>query len=114
KYLAPGTSIESEAVKGSVDREIHNINVTNYAEKCKLGTHIAKLVFGITEELVMNAVYDAPVASGRDEYRNLPRTQPVHLKPDEYANLSYACDSQVFAISIADPFGMLEQQKLYQ
>src|SRR5690606_34208665 len=62
KYLAPATPVQRFTVTGSNDRENFNTLVMNFAEECRLGQYTSKLVFGITEELLMNAIYDAPVA----------------------------------------------------
>jgi hypothetical protein len=114
KYLAPATPVHELTVKGSADRESYNSAVMNFAEENRLGQYMAKLVFGITEELLMNAIYDAPVAGGRHHYGELPRTSAVSLAPNEYAKLSYGSDGAVFAISVADPFGALKREKLFQ
>lgn len=114
KYLAPGTPITKLSVRGSTDRDDYNAVVMKYAEENRLGQYMAKLVFGITEELLMNAIYDAPVAGGRHHYGDLPRTTVVELKPDEYSELRFGCDSHVFGISVQDPFGALTRPKLFQ
>ena len=114
KYLAPATPVQELTVKGSNDREAFNTMVMNFAEENRLGQYMAKLVFGITEELLMNAIYDAPVAGGRHHYGELPRTTSVELRPSEYSKLYYGCDGSVFGISVIDPFGALKREKLFQ
>lgn len=114
KYLAPSTPVHELIVKGSADRETYNSAVMHFAEENRLGQYMAKLVFGITEELMMNAIYDAPVAGGRHHYGELPRTSAVVLVPEEYSKLQYGSDGAVFAIAVADPFGALKREKLFQ
>lgn len=114
KYLGPATPIQELVVKSSADREAFNGQVMAFAEENRLGQYIAKLVFGITEELLMNAIYDAPVAGGRHHYGELPRTTPVDLNPTEYARLTYGCDGSIFAVAVSDPFGALTRDKLFQ
>ena len=114
KYLAPATPLVSHPVRGSADREPNNTAVMAFAKDHRLGDYMSKLIFGITEELLMNAIYDAPVAGGRTHYAELPRTTPIALEPSEYATLSYGCDGSVFAVAVADPFGALSKPKLYQ
>lgn len=114
KYLAPATPVHELIVKGSADRETYNGAVMNFAEENRLGQYMAKLVFGITEELLMNAIYDAPVAGGKHHYGELPRTSAVVLAPNEYSKLNYGSDGSVFAISVSDPFGALKREKLFQ
>lgn len=114
KYLAPGTKVHEGVIRGSDDRDVYNKSVMAFVNDCKLGQHTAKMAFGITEELLMNTIYDAPVAAGLDHYAALPRTAPVNLQPNEYGRLSYGCDGRLLAICAADPFGALTKQKLLQ
>lgn len=114
KYLASETPIQKYTIKGSADRETYNDQVMRFAEQHRLGQYTAKLVFGITEELLMNAIYDAPVAGGRMHYEDIPRTTPVTLQPDEFAELSFAFDGETFGIAVKDPFGALRSDKFFQ
>lgn len=114
KYLAPATTVRQLTVTGSACREDYNTSVMRFAEENRLGQYMAKLVFGITEELLMNAIYDAPVAGGRHHYGDLPRTETVKLEPDEYSRLSFGCDGHVFGVGVSDPFGALTRQKLFE
>lgn len=114
KYLNPTTPIHEMLITGSEDREICNTTVMNFAEDNRLGQYLAKLVFGITEELLMNAIYDAPLAGGRHHYGDLPRTQMIELAPDEYARLNFAFDGSAFGIAVSDPFGALTREKLFE
>jgi len=67
----------------------------------------------VVEELLMNAIYDAPVdAEGKELYNHLLRTEPVVLKPEEQGTLSYACDGLLLAVSVEDPFGALDRQTI--
>ena len=112
KYLSPGTVVHRSKIRGSQDRDPHNNAVMQYAEDRHLGQYTAKMVFGITEELLMNAIYDAPIAAGIEEYSALARTEAFHLKPHEQGELSYACDDSLFIISVSDPFGALNKSIL--
>ena len=114
KYLLPGTNLHSRTVKDSMCRNMLNNEVAEFAEFHKLGSHIAKLAYGISEELLMNAIYDAPVdAYGKSIYAGVHRSNKVSLKPSEYAQLTYGCDGQTLAISVCDPFGSLKKEKFH-
>lgn len=105
KYLEPGTKISKFTVRGSVDREALNQSVFKFAETHKLGGYTSKMAFGICEEMLMNAIYDAPDAAGVQTYLDMPRSSNRDLAPEEFAELSYGCDGNAFIISIKDPFG---------
>ena len=114
KYLLPSTQIQTRTVKDSMCRNTLNNDVAEFAEFHKLGSHISKLAFGISEELLMNAIYDAPVdAKGSSLYAAVHRSNKVSLKPHEYAELSFGCDGQTLAISVCDPFGSLKKEKFH-
>lgn len=114
KYLLPGTELHTRIVKDSMSRNALNNEVAEFAEFQKLGSHIAKSAFGITEELLMNAIYDAPVdAEGKTLYAGMHRSNKVNLEPSQYAQLSYGCDGQTLAIAVCDPFGSLKKEKFH-
>lgn len=112
KYLAPHTVIHRELVRSSNEREMLNHKVLRFAEACHLGQHAARTAFGISEELLMNAVYDAPAAAGIPRFQNIDQTQGIVLEPAEYGELSFGCDGQILAIASSDPFGELRKTTL--
>lgn len=112
KYLAPHTVIHREVIRASAERDILNNKVQKFAEACHLGQHLARVSFGITEELLMNAIFDAPAAAGVARFKDIDQITPVVLEPAEYGELSYACDGQILAISSSDPFGALRKNTL--
>lgn len=111
KYLLINTPIHERMITSSKDRETCNAEVQQWIDACGQSKSIGRLAFGIAEELVMNAVYDAPVAGGRHHYDHLERHQGRDLAPDEYAKLRYGSDGQTIAISIVDPFGAFGRDK---
>lgn len=112
KYLAPHTPIQKELIRSSAERENLNLKVQRFAEACHLGQHISRVAFGITEELLMNTIYDAPLAAGIPRFQNIDQLTSIVLQPEEYGELSYACDGQILAIASSDPFGALRKQTL--
>jgi hypothetical protein len=114
KYLYLETPVQTRVVTSSSDRDQCNSDVQKWVESCGLSRNIGRLAFGITEELLMNAIYDAPVAGGRLHYETMERTQHRHLKDDEYSKLRFGCDGRTLALSIQDPFGAFRQEKWNQ
>ncbi len=112
QYLAPHTPLHSAPIRASSDREILNQRVQKFAEACHLGQHLARVAFGITEELLMNTIFDAPAAAGIQRFQNIEHHSAIILQPEEYGELSYGCDGQILAISSSDPFGALRKETL--
>ena len=113
KYLSPQSDIQSRIIKGSADRDVSNKAVQDWVEACGLSKNLARLASGICEELLMNAIYDAPVAGGRAHYEAMERRAVRELEEDEWATLKYGADSRVFAISITDPFGAFARDRWF-
>jgi hypothetical protein len=113
KYLSPESNIQKHIVKGSADREVLNKTVLEWVDACGAGKNISRMAHGISEELLMNAIYDAPVAGGRTHYEDMERTSKRELLPDEWATLKFGIDSRLLAISIEDPFGAFLRDKWF-
>lgn len=113
KYLSSDAVITKTIVKGSMDRQKHNEQIKQFAASCHLGSYVSKLIVGISEELLMNAIYDAPIKEGTPLYNHLPRTTVVQLQPYEYPTLSYGYDGIFFGVSIRDPFGNISKQVFF-
>ena len=114
KYLSENATINKTVVKGSMDRVKHNEQIKQFASNCHLGSYVSKLILGISEELLMNAIYDAPIKDGTPLYNHLPRTTVVQLQPYEYPTLSYGYDGLFFGVSILDPFGTISKQVFFE
>lgn len=112
KYLSPSCMIHNITIKNSSDRETYNNEVMKFADSCRLNSHVSKMIWGISEEMLMNAIYDAPASSSKDCYQNISRTDNLKLEPEDYATLSYGCDGNLFILSSSDPFGSLKKDIL--
>lgn len=113
KYLSPECEIQSHQVRSSSDRDPLNKMVQEWVDACGVSKNISRLAHGICEELLMNAIYDAPVAGGRTHYELLERTSKRDLRPDEWSTLQFGMDHRVFAISVTDPFGAFLREKWF-
>lgn len=65
----------------------------------------------IAEELVTNALYDAPVEAG---YFTTPvlRTEEVELPPEHACEISYGIEHESAFVRVRDPFGALTRARL--
>jgi hypothetical protein len=113
QYLSPESAIQSHTVRGSGDRDTLNKIVQEWVDACGVGKNISRLAHGICEELLMNAIYDAPVAGGRTHYEQLERTSKRELTPDEWSTLRFGMNDRLFAIAVTDPFGAFLREKWF-
>jgi CRP-like cAMP-binding protein len=108
RYLNWGVDIQELQVMRSVDRDELKSKMTDYFVELGVRKSIIDHIVIVAEELLMNAIYDAPVdAAGRQMFNALPRTQPVELRPHQYGFFRFATDGTYAAISVEDPFGAL-------
>lgn len=109
KYLSWGVDIQSQTVTSSTSRADLIREVDCYFEKLGVRRANRERLRMVTEEMLMNAIYDAPVdGTGTALYNHLPRTVELNLKPEEQGLIRYATDGMILAVSVQDPFGSLQ------
>lgn len=113
RYLREGYESNEAAYQKSDDRKDLISAVKEKFSKLGIRSTVLDTVGGVLEEMLMNAIYDAPVDStGEALYNKLDRKNPVFLKTSEQGILRYACDGRHLAVSVEDPFGALRPQIL--
>lgn len=116
KYLKQNTMVKDIQIQKPDRREVINEAVQEFAKKYRIGSYKAKLIYGISEELLMNAIFDAPSSAGKPDLRvkdkeYLATAQDLEI---EDTALRYGCDGEVFAISITDPYGGFEKEIFFR
>jgi hypothetical protein len=114
KYLPWGTRFVEVPIEGSASKQVAFDRIEAFMDALGVrGRMIARLQ-AVADELLMNAIYDAPVdrRSGEPRYHGLHRSSPVVLAPDEQPTLRFGSDGRIFAISVSDPFGGLSPATL--
>lgn len=112
KYLDGGATIVSFPVMGTKSRELLVQEVDDFCKSCSLNSNTTRKAKAITEELIMNAIYDAPIAGGENRYED-KRNLPFELEPKDRSTLTIGCDSEVLLIGIRDPFGAFKREKFF-
>jgi hypothetical protein len=110
KYLPMNTEVRLTRLREYKGRTAAIDEVLAYAEKIGVRRHVRTAIGSVCEELLMNALYDAPV----DERGN-PLFAEVDIKA-RLAQLSprpvsirYAATDTGFAVSVRDRFGRLDK-----
>ena len=108
KYLTWGVQAkEFEITRSGMKDELVEV-LSKDLQELGCNSRLIALARTASDELIMNAVYNAPVdEKGVPRYAQLPRSKPVQLEPHEYGCFRYACDGRDLAISVSDPFGRL-------
>ena len=112
-YLIQGFSTTEAVVQSTSDKDEALDAVMALAAALELSDEKKRRIEVATEELLLNAIYDAPRdASGTAVHAKLDRSTPVKLGPDQQVKLHYGCDGRNFVVSVADRFGALERQNI--
>lgn len=114
KYLAWGVKIhEKEIFTYDDKRHALEAAVAN-AKEAGSRRYVLRRIESVTDELLMNALYDAPAAlDGLTPYEHVARRSGKTAHPDEArALLRYGCDGRYFAVSVEDRFGELKKQTI--
>ncbi len=98
KYLAPETKVGERVVASDPERRVVIGEVCAWAEAIGARTPVVHRLASVIDELLMNALHDAPRESQPD------------LQLVGRAVLRWACDDATIAISVSDAFGALRQR----
>lgn len=108
KYLSWGVDVQSKSIVSSSSRSTLIDEVDSYFEKLGIRRSNRDRVRAVLEEMLMNAIYDAPTGpDGKSLYNHLSRNVNVTLRPEEQGLLRWATDGMIVAVSVQDPFGSL-------
>jgi CRP-like cAMP-binding protein len=108
KYLSWGVDIQAKKVTASGERMRLKDEMVVYFKRLGIRNTILEKMYLVTEELLMNAIYDAPTdKSGKALYNHLPRKTEVALDSHLQSVIKYGCDGIYLAVSVTDPFGSL-------
>lgn len=94
-------------------REARFERMREYFSKQGLSDRLITTVIDVAEELVMNALYDAPVESGFFQ-RARQRFEDVNLPPDRACEISYGIEDDTVFVRLRDPFGALSRERLLE
>jgi CRP-like cAMP-binding protein len=113
KYMSWGADVQSRPILASRQRAELLTDVDQYFEKLGVRRSNRDRMHTVLEEMLMNAIYDAPTDSeGKAIYNHLPRTTELSLRPEEQGLLRFATDGMIVAVSVQDPFGSLRGSTL--
>lgn len=105
-YVNYGTESEVYHIRDSDQRSEYIDTVREFCNRFHLRTSTIQSVELFCEELLMNAIYDAPRDSdGNELYGRISRKDRVILKPRDAARMEFACDGEKLVVSVSDPFG---------
>ncbi len=113
KYLAWGVLVRDREVGDYEDKRAAILEVADYARDAGARRQVISRIESVADELLMNALYDAPAVRYGVRARIGERSR-AGLGPlgSERALLRYACDGRHFALSVRDNYGELRKEAI--
>ncbi len=109
-YLDWGASTQDIAVRTTADRDSAVAQVQLFVGALQLPKRIAEMFGELAHELLMNAMYDAPVdAAGTPKYAT-DRKAAIVLTDAELPAVRIGTDGTRLVLQVRDPFGRLERR----
>ena len=113
KYLPDGTPVHYERLRDFEGRGKAIQTILDFAEQAKMRRQVRSAIGQVCEELLMNALYDAPVdASGNQIFADVDPHDRTKTRSPRPVSIRYAATDDSFAIAVRDRFGRLAKNTI--
>lgn len=113
KYLLWGTALHAHTLTRASQR---SALVSQLAESVRArgqSARVASMAQLVADELISNAVHNAPVDSAGGHFRkDLARDIEIELDDKHAVRLRWGCDARYLAIEVTDQFGSLDRDTI--
>lgn len=100
-------------VRTTADRDAAVAKIQEFVATLQVPKRIGEMFGELGHELIMNAMYDAPVDSqGRPKYAG-DRKAEIRLADNERPGVRVATDGSRLVLQVRDPFGRLERRHVF-
>jgi hypothetical protein len=112
-YLDWGFTALDLDVRATADRDAATARIQDFITALQVPRRVAELFSELGHELIMNAIYGAPIdAFGRVKYAG-DRKADIVLADHERPVVRIATDGSRLALQVRDPFGRLERRHVF-
>ena len=112
-YLDWGFTALELDVRTTADRDAAALKIQDFIGALQVPRRVAEMFAELGHELIMNAMYDAPIdAFGRAKYAG-DRKAEIALADHERPVVRIATDGSRLALQVRDPFGRLERRHVF-
>jgi hypothetical protein len=113
KYLPEGTAVQYARIRDFEGRGKAIETVLEFAEKNKMRRQVRTAIGSVCEELLMNALYDAPIdADGKQIFAEVDPHERVKTRSPRPVSIRYAVTDDMFAVAVRDRFGRLAKNTI--
>lgn len=113
KYLPEGTPVQYARLRDFEGRGKAIDTVLEFAEQANMRRQVRNAIGQVCEELLMNALYDAPVDDeGNAIFAEVDPHDRVHSRSPRPVSIRYAATDTMFAVAVRDRFGRLAKNTI--
>ncbi|MBL8627540.1 MAG: hypothetical protein JNK64_40020 [Myxococcales bacterium] len=113
KYLPEGTPVQYMRLRDFEGRGEAIDTVLQFAEEAKMRRQVRSAIGQVCEELLMNALYDAPVDDdGKQVFAEVDPHDRTRSRSPRPVSIRYAATESQFAIAVRDRFGRLAKNTI--
>jgi len=113
KYLPEGTPVHYVRLRDFEGRGKALDTVLAYAEEAKMRRQVRSAIGSVCEELLMNALYDAPVdENGNQIFAEVDPHDRTKSRSPRPVSIRYAATESQFAVAVRDRFGRLAKNTI--
>jgi hypothetical protein len=113
-YLDWGFSGIEYAVRSTADRDITVGKVQEFIGALQVPKRVGEMFGELAHELLMNAMYDAPVDAAGNAIFAADRKADVQLSEAQRPIVRLATDGTKLVLQIRDPFGRLQRKHVFE
>ncbi len=113
KYLLWGTELHEITLVRASQRADIVAQLSEQVRALGQSARVASMAMLVTDELLSNAVHNAPVDANGEHYRkDLRRDGELELDARHQVRLRWGCDARYLAIEVGDRFGSLDRDTI--
>jgi hypothetical protein len=113
KYLPENTPVHYARLRDFEGRGKAIQTVLDFAEEAKMRRQVRSAIGSVCEELLMNALYDAPVdESGKQIFAEVDPHDRTKTRSPRPVSIRYAATDDMFAVAVRDRFGRLAKNTI--
>ncbi|HTJ41873.1 MAG TPA: hypothetical protein VL463_07235 [Kofleriaceae bacterium] len=113
KYLPEGTPVHYVRLRDFEGRGKAIETILQYAEESKMRRQVRTAIGSVCEELLMNALYDAPVDEhGNQVFAEIDPHDRTKTRSPRPVSIRYAATDSQFAVAVRDRFGRLAKNTI--
>jgi len=112
-FFSEKSQIQTVKLKTSLQKQQVVEAIRSYLVKAKYPSRMANVIANAVDELVMNAIFTAPVNElGQRTYDKTPRDSDFPLEGKQQVEVTVAFDGSQVGISATDQYGAIDKEKL--